>query len=79
MEYMVKKIDGRFRHLDEATLKMMRLEFKCLIKSWGGVGPDELGVPVDNGLPLWAEVEFLDNVVQFELESNPFLYSELMN
>ena len=80
MEFMVRKFSGRFQNLDEATLQMMRLELKTLLKSWGAVGPGELGAPVDGGnIPLWMEVEFLDNIVQFELDMNPYLYGELVN
>lgn len=78
MEYMVKKIEGRFKHLKESILKQMQMELKFLLKSWGAVGPEELGIPAEQGgLPLWAEVEFLDNIVQFEMECNPFLHAEL--
>lgn len=79
MEYLVRKITGRFKELDEKTLCRIRIELKMLLNSWGAVGPDDLGAPTDGGLPLWAEVEFLDNIVQFELECNPFLHSEIMN
>jgi len=77
MQYLVRSITGRFKNLDEPTLKMMRLEMTMLLKSWGAKGPHEVGFEVQDGFPLWAEVEFLDNIIQFELECNPYLRSEL--
>lgn len=79
MEYIAKRITGRFKEMDERILEKMRLEMKCLLKSWGAVGPDEMGHLTEERLPLWAEVEFLDNIIQFELECNPFLHSEMIN
>ena len=78
MEYMCRRIMGRFREIDEKTLQKMCLEMKCLLKSWGAMGP-VINYCGDDKLPLWAEVEFLDNIVQFELENNPFLHNELFN
>lgn len=79
MEYVVRKISGRFKHLDDILLTKMKLNLKCLLKSWGAASQEDMGIQMDAGLPLWAEVEFLDNVVQFELTANPFLHSEVMN
>lgn len=78
MEYGIRRISGRFKHLDKLTLEQMRVDLKRLLKTWGALGPDELGgiIPISNSLPLWMEVEFLDDVVQFELECNPYLEIE---
>lgn len=69
MDFEVRRIAGRFMHLDEGTLKMMILEMKAVLRSMGAVGPDELGVPVSRNLPLWMEAEFLDNVINIEMDS----------
>lgn len=83
MEYIVKQFEGRFKHLDRVTLEHMRLQLKCLLKSWGAKGPEDFGDALltqpEGGLPLWMEVEFLDNIVQFEMECNPFLRMEVIN
>jgi hypothetical protein len=77
MEYLINKISGRFRHLDEATLRQMRLELKCLLSSWGSVSGSFPHADPADPMPLWVEVEFLDNIVQFEMECNPFLKTEI--
>lgn len=77
MEYEVREFTGRFKELGSDVLERMRNQLKSLLKSWGAVGPEETGIPVNGGMPLWMEVEFLDNIVQFEIECNPFLRSEL--
>ena len=80
MEYITREITGRFKHLSENQLKEIKTHLKMILKKWGGIGPDELGRDILSGeLPLWVEVEFLDNVVRFEIECNPFLKAELMN
>lgn len=82
MKYSVHQITGRFRHLDVKTLEALRFKYKSLLKSWGAVGPEELGsalIDKNKEFPLWAEVEFLDNVIQFEFECNPFLPGEIRN
>lgn len=78
MEYIANRLTGRFKDLDEKVLEKMSLEMKCLLKSWGAVGP-VIGHFGDERLPLWAEVEFLDNIIQFELAHNPFLLAEAVN
>lgn len=65
MEYL--ELTGRFRNTDSATLELMRLTFKALLRSWGAVSSDDLGIGDNGKLPLWAEVEFLDNIVRFEM------------
>ena len=79
MEYTVSKMTGRFQHLDKSTLETMRLELKMLLKSWGAVGPVVGQFEGSPELPLWMEVEFLDNIVKFEMECNPFLQGETVN
>lgn len=77
MEYMARRITGKFRHLDENLLARMKFELKCLLKSWGMVGPEDFGEPSHEKFPLWAEVEFLDNIVQFEIQCNPSIIRQM--
>lgn len=79
MEYMVRKMTGRYMHLDKPALEMMRMEFKKLLEEWGASEMDDHEIFVEDDMPLWAEVEFLDNIIQFELECNPYLYGEIKN
>ncbi len=79
MDYTIQQITGRFMNFDETTLRQIRSDLKAILKKWGAMGPEDFpDIPVEP-MPLWAEVEFLDNIVQFELENNPFLHSELQN
>lgn len=75
MEYIVKKISGRFKHFDKPKLEMMKFCMIAIIRSWGGI-PHDMRIIHEDDLPLWAEVEFLDNIIQFEMENNPYLAVE---
>jgi hypothetical protein len=77
--YTVRKITGRFRKLEERKLEEMRVRLEKLLASWGAVTIDEMGISSDGEYPLWMEVEFLDNIVQYEMDCNPFLRIDAMN
>ena len=70
MDWFFKEITGRFKELSEDELISMRESLVGLIDMCGGVSG---GTGNTDILPLWAEVEFLDNVVKFEMERNPYL------
>lgn len=70
-------IKGRFRDWDEEELEQLYYRQKRVLKSFGALGPDDLGLPVIDDLPLWALVEFQDNVIRFEMQCNPELAGEI--
>jgi hypothetical protein len=67
MEYTIKRIHGIFKDTSERELKEMKRRLVNIIESLGG----SVELKDHESLPLWLEVEFLHNIISFELESNP--------
>ena len=57
----VKPLDGRFRDLPRRELKHKIRELRQAIARAGGVPP------VPDKMPRWQELEFLDNILEFEI------------
>ena len=74
MEYEMRKITGRYSHLEMASLERKKLKYVNLLKSLGSATSVDIAML---GLPLWAEVEFLENIVEFEFQCNPYLRAEM--
>ncbi len=56
-----KPFEGHYRHLSEDELKERLETVEEFIRQMGGF------TPPDMGQPLWLRVEFLENVIDFEL------------
>lgn len=74
MEYEFRKITGRYTHLDMSALERRKLRCVNILKSLGSATSVDIAML---GLPLWAEVEFLENIVEFEFQCNPFIKAEM--
>jgi hypothetical protein len=57
----LRLVDGRFRSLPRRELKARLAETKQILSAMGGV------VPLDPTLPVHRRLEFLDNVLDFEM------------
>jgi len=61
-ETYVKPYDGRYRHLSEAEQRSRLAELERAIRDLGGSAG-----PALRAEPLWMQLEFLENVLDFEL------------
>ena len=61
-ETYVKPYDGRHRHLGQAEQRARLAELEKIFRDLGGVSGPSLP-----GRPLWLQLEFLENVLDFEL------------
>lgn len=61
-ETYVKPYDGRYRHLSDAQQRARLAELERTFSKLGG----QMG-PGLRGEPLWLQLEFLENILDFEL------------
>lgn len=60
-ELYMRVVDDRFRGLPRQELKARLAETRETLAALGG------SIPVDRSLPLYQQLEFLDNVLDFEV------------
>lgn len=73
VHYCVKQLTGKYKYMSEQELreiKAAQLELLALVE--GQIHVDE---EYAKNLPLWREVEFLERIIEFEMENNPDLLS----
>ena len=74
MHYCVRQLTGKYKYLSEEELQKMREAQIEFLSCFGEVQVEAAGASPLN-MPLWREVEFWEQVIEFEMEHNPDLLS----